>query len=414
MTTTIGIAVLSLAFGAAMGIYLGHRRARRRLDAGVRSLVTDIERARREHMESLPPAVLGSDEATHLAAPRSAINTLIVELDQERRWLGGAFDKMEEGLVVLDRKGVVHLANPSAVRLLGEQVAAGARMSEVSRQPEILECLRAVSPEAGWVTGEAYESAEGRLLQPQAGSLEDGRTALLLRDVTLEKRVETMRREFVANVSHELKTPLTAIRGYAETLHGSLDDPSLGRFVERILAQCRRLEELLADVMELARLEGDEVMLRSERVPIDLRELLDDVCERVREEHPNSQTSIEVDAQAGTSYRGYRDFLTQLFRNLVDNAVKYSPDGSSVNVRVADHDNAVAVIVSDDGPGIASDHLPHLFERFYRVDPGRDRTSGGTGLGLAIVKHAARAHGGSVMVQSRLGFGTKFTVHLPR
>ena len=414
MLLELVLGIVAVAAAAALGGFWGRRTAARQTERELERLAADVDRVRIEHLGHLPASAHEETGSKAMQAVRVAADGLIAELDQQRRRLGGAVDNLQEGLLVLDGQRRVQFANSAAALAVGVPIAPSAELAEITRQPEILDALRRATPEAGWVVGDVYEAPDGRLMQPSAGSVGDGRTAVLLRDVTLEKQVETMRREFVANVSHELKTPLTAIRGYAETLDSSLEDPTLGRFVERILAQCRRLEELLADVMELARLEGDEVMLRTERVAINLRELFDDVVERVREEHPDSQTAIAVEAPEGTVYRGYRDFLSQLFRNLVDNAVKYSPDGSSVTVRVVDHGNAVDVIVSDDGPGIASEHLPHLFERFYRVDTGRDRSSGGTGLGLAIVKHAARAHGGSVMVQSRLGFGTSFTVHLPR
>lgn len=381
-----------------------------------RRLAADIDRARSDQLAHLPAADRSKHGATDpaLIPLVDAIDALVGDLDRQRRRLGGAFAELREGMVILDRAGVIQFANPAAVAALGSAIEPGVALSHVSRQPEVLDAVRGARADAGWVSGRVYEAVDGRLLEAQAGALEDDRVALVLRDVTLEKQAENMRREFVANVSHELKTPLTAIRGYAETLESSLDDPALGRFVGRILAQCRRLEALLADVMELARLEGEEVMRRTEKLGLDLRQLVDEAVEQVCEANPGMRTQIEVEAPTVVEFRGYRDFLVQLLRNLLDNAVKYSPDGSRVDVHIVDGGDGVLIEVEDDGPGIASEHLPHLFERFYRIDSGRARSTGGTGLGLAIVKHAARAHGGEVRVESRLGHGTRFEVRLPR
>lgn len=408
------VAIAAVGLG---GWWLGKRRATAAIRTRVRRLAIDADRARSERLASLRQNGLerrrgASSDA--LASLVETIDSLLSELDRERRRLGGAFAELREGMVILDSAGKIQLVNPAAVDALGRAMAPGTALSEVSRQPEVLDSVRRAREASGWVSGGVYETLDGRLLEPQAGTLEDDRVALLLRDVTLEKRAETLRREFVANVSHELKTPLTAIRGYAETLGDSLDEAALGRFVERILVHCRRLEALLEDVMELARLEEEEVMRRTEKLDLDLRLLIDEAIEQVREASPGTQTHIDLDAPTAIHYRGHRDFLAQLFRNLIDNAVKYSPDGSSVEVRAADEDDGVVVTVEDNGPGISSEHLPHLFERFYRVDSGRARSSGGTGLGLAIVKHVTRTHGGTVKVDSRLGHGTRFTVHLPR
>jgi len=328
--------------------------------------------------------------------------------------LNSVFLELQEGLIVLDHSAVIQFANPACENTLGKRLTPGEVLAEGDLPSAILSTMRGARARSEWALGPVYESETGRLIQPQAGNLEGGHLVIVLRDVTLERRMETMRREFVANVSHELKTPLTAIRGYAEMLSGELEDPVQDRFVGRILVQCQRLQSLLEDVMELSRMESKEVISRKEKVKLSLAGALTEASEIVSEASSAQQTEISLSTTGVVDFVGYREFLEQMFLNLIDNAVKYSPDGSTVGINLVESADEVRVVVEDNGPGIANEHLPHLFERFYRVDSGRARSSGGTGLGLAIVKHAARVHGGVVTVESELNQGTKFEVRLPK
>ncbi len=236
---------------------------------------------------------------------------------------------------------------------------------------------------------------------------------LVARDTTELVLLGQMRRDFVANVSHELKTPLTAIRGYAETLrYGDIDEPETGfRFLDRILQQCTRLQALLEDLLTLSRLESLDD--RSERTVVHLDKLLEDCLDSITPQATEKEITLDVESQSMSSLDGDRNSLERLVINLLDNAVKYNRLGGSVKARLLQHDGEMTFEVTDTGIGIPSHCLNRVFERFYRVDKGRSRDEGGTGLGLAIVKHVAQLHGGRVEVESRLGEGSVFRVHLP-
>ncbi len=328
--------------------------------------------------------------------------------------LQSVFAVLREGIVVLDHKERVQSFNPSADLLLGKVLRTGRGLSEQVCQPEILKVLNNARGRERWTLGAIFETEAGRLVQPQAGTTEGGRVVLALRDVTIEQRMESMRREFVANVSHELKTPLTAIRGYAETLVEDLVDPQQSNFAERILVQSSRLEALLRDLMELSEMESEEAITRSDRQSIDLVALLAESLETVAPTLAARAVDVKRQVPDRLIYRGFPGSLEQLVLNLVDNAAKYSNKNGVISVSLRESRTDIEFEVADQGPGIGSEHLPHLFERFYRVDAGRSRASGGTGLGLAIVKHAARVHGGEVSVDSGMGRGTRFRVRLPR
>jgi two-component system phosphate regulon sensor histidine kinase PhoR len=245
---------------------------------------------------------------------------------------------------------------------------------------------------------------------------------VVARDTTETTRLSQMRRDFVANVSHELKTPLSAIRGYAETLRdGALAEPdTAARFTARILDQCRRLQELLDDLLTLSRLESVEVPLEAR--PVDLARLADQCLETISPYARERGVALVRAPSAGglPPVTGDRGALERLLLNLLENAVKYNREGGEVRLRVGLESGGdggggerLVVEVADTGIGIPQAALPRIFERFYRVDKGRARGEGGTGLGLAIVKHVAQAHGGRVEVDSRHRHGSTFRVFLP-
>jgi two-component system phosphate regulon sensor histidine kinase PhoR len=237
---------------------------------------------------------------------------------------------------------------------------------------------------------------------------------VVLSDVTELRRLETLRRDFVANVSHELRTPIAAIRAAAETLEGgALDDPQAARdFIGMIARHADRLHELVEDLLELSRIEAQKLDLQA--IPVDARELIDHMIGL----YALSAARREVVLQAGAcpadlTLSTDRRALEQILSNLIDNAIKYASRGSKVTLSAAETAGEIRIAVADTGPGIASKHLPRLFERFYRVDRGRSRDVGGTGLGLSIVKHLTEALGGHVFVESLPGVGSTFTIHLP-
>jgi len=230
---------------------------------------------------------------------------------------------------------------------------------------------------------------------------------LSIEDLRPERLMANLRREFVANVSHELKTPLTSIRGYAETLlsGGLEDEPNRARFVETIRTQAERLEALVEDLLQLADLERPDA-------PLDLKDwdastIVRDLASTFEDLAARRGLRLEVEARPGIRARVDRKRIEVALRNLLDNAIKYTDTGV-VTLRVERTSSAIRVSVSDTGRGIEPEHLPRLFERFYRVDQGRSRALGGTGLGLAIVKHAIQLHGGRVGVDSKVGEGSSF------
>jgi two-component system phosphate regulon sensor histidine kinase PhoR len=235
---------------------------------------------------------------------------------------------------------------------------------------------------------------------------------VVARDTTELTRVADMRRDFVANVSHELKTPLAAIRGYAETLRdGALDEPPTARrFTDRILSQCRRLQELLADLLILSRHEGDAAL---EREPVSLDAIARHAVELLTPAAREKRVEIELREEPVPPVHGDAGNLERLLLNLLDNAIKYNRPDGKITVRVGRCGTEAVLEVIDSGIGIPPESISRIFERFYRVDKGRAREEGGTGLGLAIVKHIAQAHGGQVDVESRIGRGSTFRVRLP-
>jgi two-component system phosphate regulon sensor histidine kinase PhoR len=239
---------------------------------------------------------------------------------------------------------------------------------------------------------------------------------VVLNDVTRLRRLEKTRRDFVANVSHELRTPVTSIKGFVETLKdGALEDPEdAHRFVDIIARQADRLDAIIEDLLALARIEREHEGEEIDRYPTRVLGVVESAFFSVQGKADDRQVTLRSEGDPDLEAWINPPLLEQAIVNLVDNAVKYSDQQTTVLVRVEGEGEELAVRVIDEGHGISAEHLPRLFERFYRVDKGRSRAEGGTGLGLAIVKHIAIAHGGSVEVDSVPGEGTTFTLRLPR
>jgi two-component system phosphate regulon sensor histidine kinase PhoR len=361
-----------------------------------------------------------------LAALALALNRLaetaeaqFAAVRNERDHLKAILSSMSEGVLVVGADGRARLVNPAFRRLfdLGGEVE-GRRVLEVVRQPALArivdDTLRLGEGQSGQLE---IPTPERRTLLLASAALAGGErgAVVVARDTTELTRVADMRRDFVANVSHELKTPLAAIRGYAETLRdGALDEPPTARrFTDRILVQCRRLQALLDDLLTLSRLES-VASASAEKEPVDLKAILVRAAEVLSAAARERQVRIEVDAADGVPpVPGDPDGLERLVLNLADNAVKYNRPDGCVTLRLFRSDSQAVIEVTDSGIGIPQDALARIFERFYRVDKGRSREEGGTGLGLAIVKHVAQAHGGQVEVESRIGKGSTFRVKLP-
>lgn len=341
----------------------------------------------------------------------------IAALAAERDHLHTVVDSLADGVLVIDRDGRADTANPVFRDLLGHPAPiAGRTLREVSRQPALSDLVERVRREGGRQTTQVeLPPPHRRILDLHATALAGGDGAVVVaRDVTESEQLHRMRRDFVANVSHELKTPLAAIRGCAETLSdGALDDPAAAHpFLDRILAHCGRLETLVSDLLMLSRLETAE---RSRVLsPVDLANLARRVAEQLGDQTAARDTRLTVTATGDATLLGEPDALERMLANLADNAVKYGRPGGAVAIEVEGRPSEVLLRVRDDGPGIPTELLPRVFERFFRLDGGRGRAEGGTGLGLAIVKHTALAHGGTVEIESALGHGSTFHVRLPR
>jgi two-component system phosphate regulon sensor histidine kinase PhoR len=363
-------------------------------------------KALQAELEGGPRADLGR-EVSELA-------TLLVE--RELRRLGALRDPAEQELLsalpdaagIVAKDGRIRVSNAALDALSAGGRSLGLTPLELTRSGELAEAVRrALEGSARRLDVEFARRAFVAQLTP----LLRGEVLLVLRDVTEERRALATRRDFVANASHELRTPVAAIRGAAETLlGGALESPGAARsFVEIISRQAERLARLTQDLLDLSRLESRQ--WRFERLPIDVAQAAAQVVELHAPLAERKGLEVRSAVPEGLSVLGDARALEQVLVNLVENAVKYTPEGS-VTVSAAPEGGQVEIVVSDTGPGIEARHLPRIFERFYRIDPGRAREAGGTGVGLAIVKHLVQGMGGEIGVESGAG-GTRFRVRLP-
>jgi two-component system phosphate regulon sensor histidine kinase PhoR len=357
------------------------------------------------------------------------IETLSRSENKVRTILSG----MVEGVVAADRAGRLLHVNDAGRRMLGVYQAPpeGMALSEVTRVDMVSELLddtlrdgcerREEIRVPASVSASASGSGGDRVIEAHASPLRDGAgeiagAVVILHDVTDLRRLETVRRDFVANVSHELKTPVTAIRGLVETLlaGGEIDPATRTRFLEKLGSQAARLSALVGDLLTLSRIESPKES-PLERKKIDVRER---VVEAMLRAHPLAEEKgLRLESSVSREpmvVLGDEEVLQTVIDNLLDNAIKYTPRGGAVYLRVEPRGDAVVLEVEDTGIGIAREHHERIFERFYRVDRARSRELGGTGLGLSIVRHAVGAMGGSVRVESELGKGSTFRVELPR
>jgi two-component system, OmpR family, phosphate regulon sensor histidine kinase PhoR len=331
--------------------------------------------------------------------------------------LGG----MVEGVIAVDNEHHVLFANVAAGDKLEFEPTRveGLPLLEVVRSHELREIVQQALESSQTVRGEiAWQARRKQLMldvqaTPLAGSPTPG-VVLVLHDVTELKRLEGLRQQFVANVSHELKTPLSSIKAYTETLlNGALEDPQHARhFLNRIDDQATRLHELILDLLSLARIESGQAAMEITNLPI--KQVVEKSVRDQEERARASGLTIEnLVKDSPLVVRADEEGLLQILGNLIDNAIKYTPAGGVITVRCHNDDKDAVIEVADTGVGIEPEHHSRLFERFYRVDKARSRELGGTGLGLAIVKHLCQAMQGSVTVSSQPGKGSVFGVRLP-
>ncbi|MEE4275426.1 MAG: ATP-binding protein [Thermoleophilia bacterium] len=365
------------------------------------------------------------------AGVAESLNRMAEELDEklgaitrERNEREAVLESMVEGVLAVDPDLRILTLNTAAAGLLGVDPVEvqGAAIEEAVRNPDLQRVVAAAVSGQGPVEvdlavhvggRDQYLQASGALLHAQGGEVVGA--VVVLNDVTRLRRLEAVRRDFVANVSHELKTPVTSIKGFAETLvDGAIEDPAAARrFLKIIAGQADRLNSIIEDLLALSSLEegkGAGMDLQETRLG-DVLSVAVDVCAPKAEA---KGITLLVECPQGMYVDANPPLLEQAVVNLLDNAVKYSPDGTTVRVTAAPDDGEVVIAVSDEGQGVSREHLPRLFERFYRVDKARSRDLGGTGLGLSIVKHVTQVHGGRVSVDSIVGRGSTFRIHLPR
>ncbi|HET7441687.1 MAG TPA: ATP-binding protein, partial [Terriglobales bacterium] len=297
--------------------------------------------------------------------------------------------------------------NKSMDRLLAEHVRLQAPVVETVRDPDFLSSLHGASDANKVVSARAGSIVPGRSFEVTAAPMPDGGAVAVLRDLTETERVEKTRRDFIANVSHELRTPLTSIQGYAETLLDSAPGNNHVReFLEIIRKNATRMARLTEDLLTLARVESGEQHF--EREAVSASELLEEAAQNFHEVARNHGVELQVENSANRAVMADPEAIHQVFSNLIDNALKYGGQGGRIVLGARPARKGVEFYVQDFGAGIPSEHLPRLFERFYRVDKARSRESGGTGLGLAIAKHIVLAHGGTIRAESELNHGSTF------
>jgi two-component system phosphate regulon sensor histidine kinase PhoR len=330
---------------------------------------------------------------------------------------------MEEGVMAVDRAGTVLSVNEPCAALLGVEpdLVCGRSIYEVLRKPDLLKFIENVQSSAQSMDGDLRFFSPGeRWLHAHGTTLHDARgqkmgVLIVMHDVTRLRHLENVRRDFVANVSHELRTPITSIKGFVETLleDGFEDQASAQRFLGIVLRQVNRLDAIISDLLLLSRIErsGEDQRIETGAEPLaHVVQVARETCEK---KALDKDVELVTECPDDLVAKINGPLLEQAVINLIDNAIKYSDSGSTVRVTVHREGEQAVIRVIDNGCGIAANHLPRLFERFYRVDKARSRELGGTGLGLAIVKHIMGAHQGTTHVESVVGRGSTFTLRLP-
>jgi len=409
---------IGLALAAMLGSWLTRHMAH-----PIRRL-TRLARAYAQGEWTAQPPETSSQEAQELSLALAhmarAISEPLDRLRTQHHQATAVLESMAEGVIAVDPKGAVLLMNPAAGTLLDITTrGTGRSLLELVRFPELHAIVQAVLRER------RRSTTEIRLLQPSERTLRihalpceappsiGPSAVLVIQDVTEHHRFEQLRKEFVANVSHELKSPLTAIRGLTETLlSGALNDPAHNRrFVQLIDEDAARLSRLIDDLLTLSQIESRAVPLNASTVA--LHPLVESLLRSFQPSIAHKRLHVANALPSDLAVRADADRVRQVCSNLIENAIKYNQDGGRITLSATRDGSWATITVADTGMGIPESDLPRLFERFYRADKARSRTLGGTGLGLSIVKHIIEAHGGQVTVSSRLHHGSAFSFTLP-
>jgi len=333
-------------------------------------------------------------------------------LQTSQQQLETLLNSMEDAVIAVSADDRVQWANQTMDRLVPRRTRKNAPLVETVRDPDFLTAVRGANEARRVFTARAASIVPGRTFDVTAAPMPGGGAVAVLRDLTETERVEKTRRDFIANVSHELRTPLTSIQGYTETLlDGAPDNDHSREFLDIIRKSALRMSRLTEDLLTLARVESGEQ--RFDIQPVAPADLLQEAVQSFREIARAQNVDLKVEDSAAVQVGADAEAIHQVFSNLVDNALKYAASGGRIVLGARPIAGNVELFVQDFGPGIPSEHLGRLFERFYRVDKARSRESGGTGLGLAIAKHIVLAHGGTIRAQSELNHGSTFLFTLP-
>jgi len=354
------------------------------------------------------------------------VNKALNDASESRRELEAMIDSMQDAVVAVDPAGRIQWTNQRMQKLIpgasfSSAIRVGHALVQTIRDPEILDCVRIALEQRVVSDGRSTSLLPGRIFEVSASPMPGGGAVAVLHDITRIEQVERTQRDFVANVSHELRTPLTSITGYVETLldhEASLSQPAR-EFLTIILKNATRMNRLTEDLLVMARVESSEQELHP--APIRADALVRDAVQAMSGLVQDTEAILEIGETSSTEVVADADAILQVLSNLIENGIKYGQARNApvckviVSSRdVSDPIEAVEFSVRDFGPGIASEHLGRIFERFYRVDKARSRESGGTGLGLAIARHMVQTHGGSIRAESELNAGSNFIFTLPK
>jgi len=415
-----GLIIAVLA--ALLSLLLSHR---------IRRPIEEIKRGAESFSRGEFDVRLPSSGLAEIAGLSQTMNRMAGELRErirtvtaQRNELEAVFSSMVEGVFGVDQEERLLGMNPSAARIVGCNVAAvqGRTIQEVIRLSELQRfVVGALSSEESVEKDLVLYGEAERIVQARGTPLRDAEgkrigVLVVLNDVTRLAKLENIRKDFVANVSHEIKTPITAIRGFVETLQEgrTQDQEETRRFLEIIHRHVDRLEAIVEDLLTLSRMEKEA---ETEGIPLEdhaVRDILARAVQACDDKAESKKIHLEIDCREDLKARMDPQLLEQAVVNLIDNAINYSEEGKSVTIKALERAQEIFIQVQDQGCGIERKHLDRVFERFYRVDKSRSRKLGGTGLGLAIVKHIVQSHGGRVSIESQLGVGSTFTLQLPR
>ena len=378
---------------------------------------------------SLPRMGEFEDTVQALHGTSQRLQQMLSKAQAERLQLEALLDSMQDAVVAVDAAGRIQWTNQRMQRLIPgssvhSQVRVGHALVQTVRDPDVLGCVKVALEERVVCERRTTTMVPGRIFEVNASPMPGGGAVAVLHDITRIEQVERTQRDFVANVSHELRTPLTSITGYVETLldHEVLT-PVAEEFLTTILKNATRMNRLTEDLLTMARVESQESEMNPAPVRADV--LVHDAVEAMRGLVQDEEAELEIGETTTAEVFADTDSVMQVLGNLIENGVKYGRARNAAQSRVVvsarevsgageDGLGAVEFSVRDFGPGIASEHLGRIFERFYRVDKARSRESGGTGLGLAIARHMVESHGGTIRAESELNEGCNFLVTLPK